>query len=730
MERRPSVRFRGAIVLAWLLAAAALLPLARHVEDRLEVSARILGSESAETERILDERFESPFARSAILVLSGVPSPEAPEGRDVLDRVVEALAARPEVTGTFSYRDQADATFLGEGGRGTFVVVGLDARGGHVDRRLPALRQATTALQQELRAAHAHTTLRWTGQAALNFDLWRSSADDTHRAERRTLPLTLALLLFAFGSVVAALLTAASGAFSVGLALGLIALAAARFPLSILAVNVASMIGLAVGIDYALLTVSRFREASAAGAPPEEAAAQAARHAGGTVALSGLTVAIGFLALLLVPLNELRSAVLGGLLVALVSVLVAATLLPAALAWLGPRLERGRLRAPRQDGGPRWRAWSRWVCARPWTVLLVAGVPLLLLALQAARLDPRIPRGDWLPPSIESARGIADLRAMGRAGLVQSLRVVLELPETTSALEREGWEAQRRLAARLLADPRVARVQSLPAVAGDRADDLAWVALLPAIAKRTFLGSEGEHALLEVVPRDDVDPDDVAALVRELRRQDPAALTGLAGTRLRVGGLPAFNADYEDAVGGSTRGVVALVVATTLVVLFLAFRSVLVPLKAVALNLLSVSGAFGALVLVFQDGHGARLLGLSAPLDGVFPIVPALVFCTVFGLSMDYEVFLVARVAEARRAGLSEDEALAEGLARTGPVITSAAAIMIAVFASFTLGEFVLLKMLGFALAVAVLLDATVIRMAIGPALLRLAGRWNWWPGR
>jgi RND superfamily putative drug exporter len=222
----------------------------------------------------------------------------------------------------------------------------------------------------------------------------------------------------------------------------------------------------------------------------------------------------------------------------------------------------------------------------------------------------------------------------------------------------------------------------------------------------------------------------VAAFVRELRRADPVALTGLPGARLRVGGLPAFNADYEDAVGGRMWPVVALVVATTLVVLLLSFRSLLVPLKAVLLNLLSVSGAFGALVLVFQDGHGARLLGLARPLDGVFPIVPALVFCVVFGLSMDYEVFLVARVAEARRAGLSEDEALGEGLARTGPVITSAAAIMIAVFAAFTLGEFVLLKMLGFALAVAVLLDATVIRMAIGPALLRLAGRWNWWPGR
>jgi RND superfamily putative drug exporter len=712
----------------WLAAAAVLLPLAPGVEDRLEVSARIVGSESAAVDRLLAERFESPFSRSAILVLAGVPAPDRREGRTVLDRVTRALAERSEVTGTFSYRDREDAYFVGAGG-GTFVAVGLEAGAGRVDRLLPGLRRFTTDLQAELRAAHPEATLLWTGQAALNYDLWRSSSDDTHRAERRTLPLTLALLLFAFGSVAAALLTVASGALAVGLALGLVAVAAGHWHLSILAVNVASMIGLAVGIDYALLTVSRFREARRGGASPGEAAAGAAWHAGRTVALSGLTVAIGFLALLLVPLNELRSAVLGGLLVTLASVLVAVTLLPRALAALGDRLELGRWRAP-TDGGAGWRAWSRRVSSRPWTVLLVAGVPLLLLSAQAARLDARIPRGDWLPPSIESARGIAALRGMGKAGLVQSIRVVLLLPETTSALEREGWDAQRRLARALLADPRVARVESLPAVAGARADDLAYVALLPSVAKKSFLGSEGEQALLEVVPREGVRPGDAAQLVRELRHEDAARLTGLGGSRLLVGGLPAFNADYEDAVEGRMRLVVALVVATTLLVLLLSFRSALVPLKAVALNLLSVSGAFGALVLVFQDGHGARLLGLDRPLDGVFPIVPALVFCTVFGLSMDYEVFLVARVAEARRAGLSEDEALAEGLARTGPVITSAAAIMIAVFASFTLGEFVLLKMLGFALAVAVLLDATVIRMAIGPALLRLAGRWNWWPGQ
>ena len=234
--------------------------------------------------------------------------------------------------------------------------------------------------------------------------------------------------------------------------------------------------------------------------------------------------------------------------------------------------------------------------------------------------------------------------------------------------------------------------------------------------------------LLEAVPRPASDPRALMGMVRDLRRGDAGAITGLAGTRLRVGGLPAFDADYEGAVTGRLGQVVGLVVLATLLALFVGFGSLLVPLKAVALNLLSVAAAFGALVIVFQDGHGARLLGLSGPVDGVFPIVPALVFCTVFGLSMDYEVFLVARVAEARRGGLDEGEALAEGIARTGGVITSAAAVMIVVFATFMLGEFVLIKMLGFALAVAVFRDATLIRIAEGPALLRLAGRWNWWP--
>jgi RND superfamily putative drug exporter len=193
--------------------------------------------------------------------------------------------------------------------------------------------------------------------------------------------------------------------------------------------------------------------------------------------------------------------------------------------------------------------------------------------------------------------------------------------------------------------------------------------------------------------------------------------------------MPAFNADYEDAISGRMPLVIGLVLSGTLLALLVGFRSVLIPLKALALNLLSVAAALGAVVLVFQDGYGIRLVGLDAGMGSLFPALPPLVFCIVFGLSMDYEVFLVARVAEARKAGAGDTEAIAEGLARTGGMITSAAAIMIVVFAAFMLGDFLMIKVLGFALATAVLLDATVVRMAIGPALLRLAGRWNWWPG-
>lgn len=726
------VRHRRWVAAAWAALTIALLPWAAHVTDHLDVAARAEGSESDFVASELTTRFGSPFARSAILVATGIPSPTRPDGLDALRAIEASLQGAPGVVRTLSYADVPDTLFLGARGAGTFVVVGLDAGSRRPDTLISPLRARTTRVAGALRVHYPAVALRWTGEVPLNADLRGVSASDAQRAERHALPVTLLLLVIAFGAIAAACLPLLSALLAIGIALGAAALLARAWPLSVLLQNVVTMLGLGFGTDYALLVVSRFREARAAGRSSGEAAEEAARHTAPTIALSGLAVAIGFLALLAVQLGELRSIAIGGLLVVGVSVSFATTALPGILAWIGAGIDRGRWRTSGDRTGDGWLRWGSFVATHPALVLAFFGVPVALLAFQATRLRTKLPRGDWLPREMESALALHDLRMMRRSGVVQEIRVMLELPPGAPAMSDAGWTATRRLTEVLAADPAAASVRSLPALAG-RGDGLlprvAIIALIPEDIRRAFTSRDGRAALMEIAPREGLEGSELTSYVRRLRGLDAVAATGLSGTHLRVGGLPAFNADYEEAIEGRFAAIVATIVCATLLALALGFRSLIVPIKAVALNLLSVAAAFGALVLVFQDGHGASLLGLAAPVDGAFPAIPILVFCTVFGLSMDYEVFLVARVREARRAGRDERQAIAEGLARTGGIITSAAAIMVVVFGAFTLGGFLLMKMLGFALAVAVLLDASIMRVAVGPALLALAGRWNWWPG-
>lgn len=714
----------------WLVALVALAPLAAGVEQRMEVAARVPGSESERVSTLLARDFRSPFAQYAVLVVENAPAPDTPEGEAVLHTLTDAIVKVPGAARTFSWLDAPDSLWLARGG--TFVVIGLAPADGRADALVTPLRAATAAVLPALRERHPSLALAWTGEVMLNHDLRTASADDAAAAEKRVLPATAVLLVFAFGGILAALLPVGTGMATIVATSGLLAIAAARWPISVLALNVVSMLGLGLGIDYALLTVSRFREARAAGAPPRTAAEEAARRAGGTIIVSGVAVAIGLGALLVVPLPELRSVGIGGLVVTVVAAAMAVTLVPALLALVGSRMD-GRGWSRRLAFGERmdaaWRRWADAVTRHPVRVLLVAGAPLLLVALQARRLRTELPRGDWLPPALESARGAHQLQAMERSGIVQAVRVVVTLPAGTRVWDPAGWEATRRVSATLAGDSLVARVRSLPALVGDAPPGALTRAMMPADVAATLASRDGRLALVEAMPREGASPRDLDAVVRRLRAAGGPALTGLAGARVEVGGLPGFNTDYGDAIGSRGVLIVALVVVTTAVTLALAFRSVLVPLKAVLLNLLSVATAFGVVVLVFQDGHLLHLVGLSAPLDGTFPAVWPLVFCVTFGLSMDYEVFLVARVAEARRGGLDERAAVAEGVALTGGIITSAAAVMLVVFAAFALGDFVLMKILGVALAVAVFVDATIVRIALGPALLVLAGRWNWWPG-
>jgi RND superfamily putative drug exporter len=730
------VRRRWWVVAAWSVAFAALAPFAARVEQVLDVSARVDGSESAAVDSIVHDRFDSPFAKYAVLVVKGMPDFRTPEGEARLTEIVKRVNAVPGVSGTLSLVDHPDPVFRATGGKdGTMVIAGLVPRGVELETMVPRLRAVTDSAAQALRGGYPAVSLLWTGELALNYDLRKTSASDAQSAERRVLPLTLALLILAFGTLVAAFVPVVTGLAGVTAALGVAVVLAMRWPLSILLENVVTMIGLGLGIDYALLMVSRFREELASTTDSHLAAVRAVRAAGHTILLSGAAVLIGFLALLLLPLNELQAVGVGGVLVVLASVLLAVTLLPALLAILGARVNVGRVirrKRANVDASDRWRRWGRWVTRHPVVVLLAGGAPLVMLALQARHMNTSLPRANWLPIKMESARALDELGAMGHAGIVHSLRIVVELPPGVSALEPSGWAAIARLDRELAEDPRVERVQSLPGYVreqlGAEKPSLMMLSMLPAHVLQTFVSKDQGAAIVQILPRSSVDFPALTRYVRELRSLSAQELTGIDGARFLVGGMPAFNADYENAIAGRFNFVVALVVGGTLIALLVGFRSLLIPLKALVLNLLSVAAALGAVVLVFQDGKGAALVGVGAPMGGLFPALPSLVFCIVFGLSMDYEVFLVARVAEAKRAGLSDAEGVAEGLARTAGVITSAAAIMVAVFAAFTLGDFLMIKVLGFALAAAVLFDATIVRLAIGPALLQLAGRWNWWP--
>ncbi|HEX4284569.1 MAG TPA: MMPL family transporter [Terracidiphilus sp.] len=715
-----------------LACVLALLPFSFHSERHLETATRVEGSDAQKVVDELTTRFHSPFVDQVVLVVQGLPSPDTDPGAQALTALVDGLKDQPGVSGIVSYLDLHDTLFLGSGG-GTYIVIGLASVDGSAESFVPGLTAQEKILAAQLRLRYPAVRLELTGETPLNFDIRKASADEVHHSEGLVIPLTLALLMLAFGSIVAALIPLAVGQLAIATTLAIAALLAARFHLSILVQNLATMLGLGLGIDYTLLMVSRFREAIAAGLDGPAAAAQAAKRAGRTLVVSASTVAIGFVALLTVPISEIRSIGVAGCLVAASSVLLANTVVPALLGLLGKRIDAGRLPfRPQMDArtsqtaGARWRRWGQIVVRHPWLAIVLSGAPLLALGWQATQLDTSLPKGNWLPQKAESVQALHALEKMDRAGIVQSLRIIIELPQEDSVSgSDEGWTAIDRASKALASDPRCARVISLPMLAGS---DRANLTNLSRETKRTFLSADGHAALLEVLPKSSLSLRAQVEWMRSLRRLGATSLTGVSSATMLVGGIPALNGDYQTIISERFLGVMALVVVGTLFALFAGFRSIVVAIKAIMLNLLSVAASFGVLVLVYQKGYGSGVLGAPGGTGSVFPLVPIVTFAIVFGLSMDYEVFLVTRVLEARRGGLNEDEAICEAMARTSGLITSAASIMIVIFVAFTLGEFLVIKMIGLTLSVAVLIDATLVRMVLGPALLCLAGDWNWWP--
>ncbi len=625
----------------------------------------------------------------------------APEGADE-----ETLKAAEEAAAQAAAQA---AALVSTDGRTTIIPVTMAAASADVDEHMDGLYELAASADGEDGFA-----VLLTGSGAWERDASAIAESDLRRGEVIGVPIALVILIIVFASLVAAMVPLALGIVAIVVGAALTAILGEGFMVSVFALNIVTVMGLAVGIDYALFIVSRFREELAGGRAVPDAVGRAAATASRAVLFSGMTVVLALCGMLVVPFTVFTSLGAGAILVVFAAVAAALTLLPAALVLLGHRVNAlrlpvGRLArrgttkpdapggAPASQSGGFWARTAGVIMRRP-VVSLVIGAGILAL-LAAPGLSMR--RGEsgisGLPADLGTRRGYEILAAEFSAGMTSPILVAIDGdfsdPRVAAAVERLKTAA--------LADGRFS-------LTGFERSD------------------EGDFGLLRLAVDTDGTGAAAAQAVRDLRGEVlPAAVDGAPVSAL-VGGGPAMFADMIDLVDLYTPVVIAAVLLLSCILLLVAFRSLVIAVTAVLMNLLSVGAAFGLLTLVFQKGVGAGLLGFHQT-EVIESWVPLLLFCILFGLSMDYQVFLLSRIRERYDQRGDTTEAVTFGIQSTAGIITGAALIMVAVFAGLAAGELVMFQEIGFGLAVAVALDATLVRVVVVPSTMALLGRWNWY---
>jgi len=692
-------RHRRVVLATWLVLLLAAVPLAMHQSDRLTGGGfGVPGSESQNLEDALQRDF-APELRNA--TMGAVIVPGAHATRAQIGAALDELRAATRAVDHVALRkaDGAAALQRALAQPGAPVVVPL-----RVDADDNSAGDVASDLREQLGLkdrAQAPVGLHLIGQHALWAGMQDVSKEDLAAAEGTGFPIVLLILLVVFGSLAAASLPLALGLVSVLVTGALIYLLSGVLEMSVFVTNMASMVGIGVAVDYSLFVLARYREEIHAGHGEERARAIAMATSGVAVLFSGITVVVSLAGLLLVPTTALQSMAGGAILVVLVSMLASATLLPLLIKLLGHRAyTRGRvvsligvaLRNRRRRQGsthpdapvrtPLFERWAGAVMRRP--IVAAVAATAVLLALAAPALDITTGNGALrqFPIGNETRVGFEAAASVTGPGDSSPLKIVAPKAQAGT------------VAAALRADREVARVSA------------------------PIASTRGDQVLLTAVPRQDGESDATKALVTRLRDTLPS------GTL--VGGNPAREHDFADTVSGSMWKIALFVVALCYLVLLLLLRSVVLPLKAVVMNLLSVGASYGVLTIVFVWGWFDGFLGFQSP-GYVDTLTPPLVLAVVFGLSMDYEVFLLSRIRERYNATGDTRRAVGEGLATSARTITSAALIMVAVFAVFVGTGLTSIKQIGLGNAVAIAVDATLVRLVLVPAAMELLGRWNWY---
>ncbi len=722
-------RYRRVVLCVWGLVLLVALPVAPRVFRALTAGGFSSPDlEAFRASQLLADRFGSNPSNLVLVYQDPRQSLQADDPQftqqveDSLIDVKQLSVVERVVTATTSPRQIAPDR------RAQYATISLSARA-------QDLRDVLPTIQSAIRPTNLQLTL--TGSPVFYQDIFDVTERDLRRAEILSIPTAAVALVLVFGSVVAGVVPGLVGGTAVAVTLALMVVLSQFFELSIFSLNLATMLGLGLGIDYSLFLVSRFREELARGESVERAVAWSVATAGRAVLFSGATVIIGLLALLTFDITALRSMGMAGALVVGLSVVGALTLLPALLGVLGPRIDAlaiGPLAASAGRAAQRSGFWSRLahgVMARPVLVLVPLLAFLIALGLPFLRVDLGAPDASILPSDVQSRHGFDLLQAHWGDGELSPLLLVFQTTDGSSPMQADHIAALAQFMRRVQAHPSVVRVASVvtldPRITPDQyqlmyadpnriADAYGYLATQATVRQDILLA--------EVTSRFGQTDARSKDLVRAIRATPPPD-----GFRILVGGGTAGVIDYVDRLYGQFPRAALIVVLAIYVVLLRTFGSVVIPLKAVVMNVLSILASYGALVVIFQEGALAEQLHFQ-PLGFVEASLPIVMFCVLFGLSMDYEVFLLSRVQEAHMEGADNATAVARGLERSGRIITSAAAIVVLVSLSFVAADIVLIKALGLGTAIAVFLDATLVRALLVPATMRLLGEWNWWSPR
>ncbi|MDB5051887.1 MAG: family transporter [Fibrobacteres bacterium] len=738
------------VIGAWAALILLAVPTARKAPSYLlSGSGEIAHSPSFHADSLIRADFENPYSQLLVLTLkhrSPLPVDSESSGPVVFRALEKNFSGLSQVTTVMTPANILDKRLLPAPGTGEIVLIGLKAESiRDAEQAVPIVRNVADGILKPLR--RADTTFEWavTGRPALSYDFNLFNARETAKAERRMIPLTLLILLVTFGSLVAAGLPLLLGILSTVLSMASVSIMARYWPISNLVQTAASMIGLAVGIDYSLLLIHRYREIMAVkraqtGAAVlnrlmrNEALVESVAIAGKTIFYSGATVMIGLAGLLFTPVMETRSIGWGGCIVVLVSLGAALTFLPALLSILGPIVDWPGIWSRKFAGpgpGRHWTAWSNWVLGKAPIAVIVGLAALAVLSYPARYSRFGFPEGPFIPSKMEFTRGFSMLRDMGLQGVLSPINIILSTSNGEPILTSERIPALFAFSKRIRGERAVGHIfgpvdlaDNWPlakylSIYSDVADALDG---MPFVTEK-FLAKDGKSLLMQVELKQDIPLDEAKRIARELPPW--AKETGL---KIEVGGQAVQTNDFDRAMYRAYPAAIFFVLAVTFLFLLLFFRSPLIAMKALIMNALSVLAGYGVVVFVFQLGHGHALFGAPSATQVVPLNVPLMLFCILFGLSMDYEVFLLNRIRERFLETGNNTHSVAHGLAATGPVITSAALIMTSVFGAFAFSQMIMVQMLGLGLATAVLVDATLIRILLVPAIMKLAGKWNWWP--